>query len=418
MVELIGGHLLDAATGHGHGRVGGNVGGAHHGHQHAGDVLADAAALLEDHAAGVENETLARTHGLAAVADVLSHPVHQSLGLVRVRSPGHPGRLQHLGHLGVDLRGGVELGVVDVEKPSFLQGVSLLPALKGKKLPKRPIYFESMYPYYSRGWAPLRGFIYSKEKYIDSPLPELYDLGEDFDELKNLAERKKQDEYRRQLEVIIKNQSLPENVGAKRQFDRESLEKLRSLGYASAYQVTKKESFGPEDDVKVLLPYHNKAMKALELVEEGRGREGFKLLKEIITETEYLHIRVTFPPRLTQDTAIVLDMASHSPIGEATAYLSKMIPDAQIVDVSNTYGGNLKEKDWAGVVQELYSVFNRILSRSEASRLHLFHAMPVAMAFGLGMALGNFVPVTVYNLERLDEVYYPVIKLNELESFL
>lgn len=147
-------------------------------------------------------------------------------------------------------------------------------------------------------------------------------------------------------------------------------------------------------------------------------RQDIRRLKEIITETEYQHIKVTFPTKLTQDIAIVLDMASHSPIGEARAYLNKMIPDAQIVEVSNTYGGNLREKDWAGVVQELYSVFNRILSQSEVSRLHLFHAMPVAMAFGLGMALGNFVPVTVYNLERLDEIYYPVIKLNELESFL
>lgn len=147
-------------------------------------------------------------------------------------------------------------------------------------------------------------------------------------------------------------------------------------------------------------------------------RQDIRRIKEIITETEYQHIKVTFPTKLTQDIAIVLDMASHSPTGEARAYLNKRIPDAQIVEVSNTYGGNLKEKDWAGVVQELYSVFNRILSQSEVSRLHLFHAMPVAMAFGLGMALGNFVPVTVYNLERLDEIYYPVIKLNELESFL
>jgi arylsulfatase A-like enzyme/Tfp pilus assembly protein PilF len=180
--------------------------------------------------------------------------------------------------------------VLDIESPSFLKGVSLLPGIKGKKLPKMPIYFESMYPYHSRGWAPLRGFIYGKEKYIDSPIPELYDVDDDFDELKNLAERKKLDEYRKKLEVIIKNQSLPENVEAKRRFDRESLEKLRSLGYVSASQVSKKESFGPEDDVKVLLPYHNKAMKALDLFEEGKVREGLELLKEVITERKDIDI--------------------------------------------------------------------------------------------------------------------------------
>lgn len=180
--------------------------------------------------------------------------------------------------------------ILDIEKPSFLQGVSLLPAIKGKKLPKMPIYFESMYPYYSRGWAPLKGFIYDMEKFIDSPIPELYDLDDDFDELKNLAERKKLDRYRKQLEQIIKNQSFAENIQAERRIDRESLEKLRSLGYVSGSQVSKKESFGPEDDIKVLLPYSNKATEAMDLYKEGKVKEGFELLKEIITERKDIDI--------------------------------------------------------------------------------------------------------------------------------
>lgn len=147
-------------------------------------------------------------------------------------------------------------------------------------------------------------------------------------------------------------------------------------------------------------------------------RQDIRRIKEITTETEYQYTKVYYPPELTPDTAIVLDMASHSAIGDARAYLDKKLPNIQIVEVSNTYGGNLRENDWTKAIQELYSVFYQILSKAEVSRLHLFHAMPVAMAFGLGMALGNFVPVTVYNLERLDETYYPVLKLNELESFL
>jgi hypothetical protein len=51
-----------------------------------------------------------------------------------------------------------------------------LPAVKGKNLPKRAIYFESMFPYYSRGWAPIYGFLRESEKFIESPIPELYDI--------------------------------------------------------------------------------------------------------------------------------------------------------------------------------------------------------------------------------------------------
>jgi len=75
--------------------------------------------------------------------------------------------------------------ILGIEKPSFLQGISLFPTLKGKKLPERQIYFESLYPYYSRGWAPLKGFIFKKKKFIDCPLLEFYDLGNDFNEKKS-----------------------------------------------------------------------------------------------------------------------------------------------------------------------------------------------------------------------------------------
>ena len=39
-----------------------------------------------------------------------------------------------------------------------------------------PSYFESMMPVLARGWAPLRGVLVGREKYIDLPIPELYDL--------------------------------------------------------------------------------------------------------------------------------------------------------------------------------------------------------------------------------------------------
>ena len=181
--------------------------------------------------------------------------------------------------------------VLHIEKPSFLQGLSLLPAIKGKKLAKRPIYFESMYPFYSRGWAPLKGYIYSSEKFIDSPIPELYDLDEDFDELKNLAKTKKLEIYRKQLFRIIENQSLAEEDGEKMpKIDRESLRKLRSLGYISNPQISRKQSFGPRDDIKILLPYHNKAMEAMDLYNKGKVKEGFELLKEVIEERKDIDV--------------------------------------------------------------------------------------------------------------------------------
>ena len=106
------------------------------------------------------------------------------------------------------------------------------PTMRGKTLPHRPVYFESMYPYYSRGWAPLKGFISGNLKFIDSPIPELYNLEKDFNEIRNLAATENLEDYRKGLARIMKKQSLPEGKeGRRQQADRETLEKLRSLGY-------------------------------------------------------------------------------------------------------------------------------------------------------------------------------------------
>jgi len=175
--------------------------------------------------------------------------------------------------------------VLGIEKEPFLQGLSLLPAIKGKKLPKRPVYFESLYPYYSRQWAPLRGYIYEEEKYIETPIPEVYDLEKDFRELNNLAETKKLAGYRKRLADIMKDLSLPEEEGkVERRIERGDLEKLRSLGYISTPQLSMKKNFGPSDDIKVLLPSENKAKEAMNISREGRINEAISMLKEVIAE--------------------------------------------------------------------------------------------------------------------------------------
>lgn len=173
-----------------------------------------------------------------------------------------------------------------IESPAFLQGISLVPAIKGKKLVDRHIFFESLSPYYSLGWAPIRGYYEKEGKFIDSPIPEFYDLKGDFSEINNLAKQKDLAEYRKKLANIISSQMLAESSKAERRTDRETLERLRSLGYLSGAQETKKEQFGPENDVKVLLPYYYRAAQALEMSSKGKVKEGIQLLKEIITENK------------------------------------------------------------------------------------------------------------------------------------
>jgi arylsulfatase A-like enzyme/Flp pilus assembly protein TadD len=173
-----------------------------------------------------------------------------------------------------------------IEAPAFLQGSSLLPALKGKKIPERPIYFESLYPYYSRGWAPLHGFIHQEKKYIDSPIPELYDLSQDFDELQNLAGREKTASYASKLVGLIQKLTPAERVVSVQQADRETREKLASLGYVSSGRIppTQKKEFDVKDDVKVMLPYTNRINEGWKLYKSGQQDAGIKLIQGIFEE--------------------------------------------------------------------------------------------------------------------------------------
>ncbi len=174
--------------------------------------------------------------------------------------------------------------VAGIKKPSFLQGVSLLAAAKGKKLPKRRIYFEALYANLNRGWAPQKGYIEGHLKFIDSPIPELYDLSLDFGETQNLIEKKDLNLYKKNLDELIKMLSLAENDSERFSVDKESLKKLESLGYLSSIQATMKKTYTVEDDLKTLLPYQIKFQNSIKEFNGGRIMEGIRLLKEIISE--------------------------------------------------------------------------------------------------------------------------------------
>ncbi|MGD8536527.1 MAG: sulfatase-like hydrolase/transferase [Candidatus Aminicenantes bacterium] len=174
--------------------------------------------------------------------------------------------------------------VLGTEKPDYLQGISLLPLMKGKKIRKRAIYFESMYAYYNRGWAPLQGFIEENKKFIDSPLPEFYNLENDFDEQNNLIQNIDLEEQKKKMRNIIDRLSSLQKMQSPRKVDSDTIKKLKSLGYISSRTTPFKKMYGPEDDLKILLPFQQKHDACVNFYENGRVAEAVKLLNDIIQE--------------------------------------------------------------------------------------------------------------------------------------
>lgn len=185
--------------------------------------------------------------------------------------------------------------LLGVAKPRSLQGVSLLPALKGKALPLREIYFESLYPHFSRGWAPLRGIISGRQKYFDSPIPELYDIDKDFGELDDLAGRQDLGPFSAALKKTIDTLASPSAGGPSKKLDRAAQERLRSLGYVSGpVPPSANKTYTREDDLKILLPFQTKLQTAMGRYHKGALEEGIALLREIIAERKDFDLAYTY----------------------------------------------------------------------------------------------------------------------------
>ena len=172
---------------------------------------------------------------------------------------------------------------LSVGRPAGLEGRSLVPAMAGRELRPSTVYFECLSPYYGRGWAPIRGHLDGRMKFIESPIPELYDLEKDFGETVNLAGTRDLAGYRKSLDKLVEAEVSGRGSGAETKLDAAAAEKLRSLGYVVGPAAPKKKAFGPEDDVKTLLPYLERSMEALALSHAGRGTAAIEQLKEVIT---------------------------------------------------------------------------------------------------------------------------------------
>ena len=191
--------------------------------------------------------------------------------------------------------------LVGGKKPDGLQGRSLLPLVRGQGLPQQPVYFESLTAYYNRGWAPLRGYILGREKFMDSPVPEVYDLEEDFAELDNLAPTSDLARIRKTFAGLVRSGVSPLADRAGQTMDRATAEKLRSLGYLASPQKPTKKEFTAKDDLKTLLPFHAKWMKATGAYHAGRSAEGIDLLKEIIAERKDFDLAYTYLANFYQE---------------------------------------------------------------------------------------------------------------------
>jgi arylsulfatase A-like enzyme/Flp pilus assembly protein TadD len=148
-------------------------------------------------------------------------------------------------------------GHVDI-LPTVLDALALpLPAgLPGRSLLGRlpanapPTYFEALSASFDRGWAPLRGIVRGRMKYVDLPVPELYDLAADPRERHNLAQARPGDIE--ESRAALASFTAADRGGQRLEETSETRERLRSLGYTAGGNRSKAR-YTEDDDPKRLI---------------------------------------------------------------------------------------------------------------------------------------------------------------------
>ncbi len=199
-------------------------------------------------------------------------------------------------------------------KPAELTGQSLLP--ENRKEAAEGSYFEALSAAFNRGWAPLRGIASGGDKYIDLPIPELYDLPTDPAEAKNLVPQSP-DALRKLRKRLLELPAPPQERGT---VGSEEAAKLRSLGYLTGSGEVK-ASYGPGDDPKTLIVVDQTLHHIMELKEDGKCAEALPIARRVVAENPkmklgYMHLAMVL--RCRGDLAGVLatfDKASASGAG-------------------------------------------------------------------------------------------------------
>jgi choline-sulfatase len=219
------------------------------------------------------------THGLLAYETTLRVP----LIVAQLVTPGAgsrkpvAGNVSHYPARHVDLMPTL-LDAVGMAAPPGLPGHSLLPDAPRPAEGDVSSYFEAMSAMLNRGWAPLQGVVAGREKYIDLPKPELYDLAADPGEKSNLVDRHA--DRRRVLDARLRDfHAAP--PGERFAESPEVAAKLQSLGYTSG-SAPRKAKYTEDDDPKNLMELDRWIQEGIEAWQHGRRAEALQTYERII----------------------------------------------------------------------------------------------------------------------------------------
>jgi tetratricopeptide (TPR) repeat protein len=215
------------------------------------------------------------SHGLFAYESTLRVPL--IIATLRSGSVDTPGEVSGDPVRHVDILPTV-LDALQLPAPAGLPGHSLRRAVDRADGLQRPSYFEAMSPMLDYGWAPLSGIIAGRDKFIDLPLPELYDLGVDPAERTDLSASRRDRQRVLAARLGSFQAELPAGPAPE---DPDIAARLQSLGYVSG-SAARKQRYTEADDPKRLVDVDQRMHDAVAFDEAGRTREAVELYRQVL----------------------------------------------------------------------------------------------------------------------------------------
>jgi arylsulfatase A-like enzyme/Tfp pilus assembly protein PilF len=280
------------------------------GHEYAGEVAAADAALgpvLEPILAGRDargtlvvltadhGESLGEhgeaTHGILAYESTLRVPLVLYLrGLAAGRTITEPAR-----H--VDVLPTV-LDALALDAAPDLDGESLVSRIDGRGRPDVTTYFEALSGMLNRGWAPLHGMLRGNLKYVDLPMPELYDVAADPGETQNIAQA--QPGLVREMRELLSAARTREHSAARQTESAEARQRLASLGYLAGGGGAARQ-YSEADDPKRLITLDARLQEVVFLYERRDLDAAIEKCRDLIRERPGMAVSLLYLAQLERD---------------------------------------------------------------------------------------------------------------------
>jgi len=182
---------------------------------------------------------------------------------------------------------------------------------------------------------------------------------------------------------------------------------IHFLGSLSAFAFLSGIVFGAKNKITIYHYQDGGIFRVMDFSDKSA-----RLLKSKTKKYEKIKYSLEYTETESEDAAIVIYLASHNPKNDAQKYIkSNLRCSLLFICLENNQGNiGLNEDDWIKTVAEIYTLVDEAseIIGCNIKKYHFFMSVPVPVAFGFGMAYGDYKKIAVYNYDKGMNTYKKV----------